>query len=224
MVPVKSMTRRARGAIDGDPHPDLARAAVEVGVHRIDVFGVAQRLDGAADAFLGVVLDVAHVGLDHGEAELADHAAELLRALLAGGELGLEVGEVDVRGAHRVLDAEEQGAGLGLAEAAAVDQLPVVDVGAFVVDGAAVGRHRARRQAADVGMVAAGGGEEEHARAGLVPDRANHGDVRQMRAAVVRGVEDEDVARRHPGVLLDDRLHARAHASRDAPACAGRWR
>ena len=42
-----------------------------------------------------------------------------------------------------------------LAEAAAVDELEIVDIDAFLLDGGRIGRHRARRDAADIGMVAA---------------------------------------------------------------------
>ena len=53
----------------------------------------------------------------------------------------------------------EQRAHLGLAEMALVDQQLIVDQHAFFVDRAAVGRHRSRRDPADVGMVPARGDE-----------------------------------------------------------------
>ena len=55
-----------------------------------------------ADRFLGVVLDMAHVGLDDIEAEVVDHLADLVDALLVGGDLRAEVGEVGVGIAGRV--------------------------------------------------------------------------------------------------------------------------
>ena len=81
--------RLALLAVDGDLHPD--RRAL-VGLDR--ELGIVQRVDDAADALGGVVLDVAHIGADHVEAEMRDHLPELLDALLVGGDLRLEVGDV----------------------------------------------------------------------------------------------------------------------------------
>ena len=58
--------------------------------------------DDAAHRLLGVVLHVPHVGLHDVEAELRDHRAQLLHALLVGGDLRLQVGEVLLRVARRV--------------------------------------------------------------------------------------------------------------------------
>ena len=52
-------------------------------------------------------------------------------------------------------------ASLLLAEAAAVDQLEIVDIDAFLLDRGGVRRHRAGRDAADVGMVSARGDPEQ---------------------------------------------------------------
>ena len=88
----------------------------------------------------------------------------------------------------------EQRAHLGLAEMALVDQQLIVDQHAFVVDRAAVGRHRSRRDPADVGMVAAR--RDEGRRLGLVAveDRHDHRDVGQMRAAAIGIVQHIGVA------------------------------
>ena len=90
--------RLALGAVDGDLHlDDLA------GVGRVFVLGsVRQALQHAAHALGGVVLDVAHIGLDDVEPEMRDHLAQLGDALLVGGDLRLEVGDVLVRVARRV--------------------------------------------------------------------------------------------------------------------------
>ena len=90
-----------------------------------------------------------------------DHAPQLLRALLVGGDLSLQVGDVLVGIAGRVLAAGQQRAQLGLAEAAALDELEVVDQHALFLDGRAVRRHGARGDAADVGVVAAAGDPED---------------------------------------------------------------
>ena len=67
---------------------------------------------------------------------MLDHAAQLLHALLVGGDLRLQVGDVLVGIARRILAAGQQRAQLRLAEAAAVDQLEIVDQHALLFDGA----------------------------------------------------------------------------------------
>ncbi len=82
-----------------------------------------------------------------------------------------------------------------LAEAAAVDQLEIVDIDAFLLDRGGVRRHRARRDAADVGMVPARGDpEQDIATSCVVEHRRADRDVRQMRAAIIGRVDRKDVA------------------------------
>ncbi len=74
----------------------------------------------------------------------------------------------------------------------------------------AVGRHRARRDAADVGMVGARGGEEEQA--AVVEDGHHHRNVGQVGATVIGVVEGVDVALAHlVAPELQDRAHRFAH-------------
>ncbi len=61
-----------------------------------------QDIEDTAYAFLGIVLDVLHVGLNHLEAELVDHLVEFLDALFVGRDLGLQIGDVLGRVAARV--------------------------------------------------------------------------------------------------------------------------
>ena len=84
-----------------------------------------------------------------------------------------------------------------LAEAAGIDQQDIVDQHAFLVDDAAVGRHRSRRDPADIGMVAAR--RDKPGGRGIAVDehRHDHGDVGQMGAAAIGRVEHIDVARLH---------------------------
>src|SRR5204862_1689929 len=77
-------------------------------------------------------------------------------ALLVGRHLRLEVGDVLRRIARRPAPALEQRLRLLLEEATALDQLDVVELDALLLDAGRERRHRARRRAADVGMVAAG--------------------------------------------------------------------
>ena len=83
--------------VEADLDPD--RAAF---VERVSEFAVRHHVDDAADLLLRIVLNVAHVGVDHIEAELLDHAVDLADAPVAGGDLRLEIGDVVVGLARRV--------------------------------------------------------------------------------------------------------------------------
>jgi hypothetical protein len=150
----------------------------------------------------------------HVEAEVLDHLVQLLHALLVGRDLGLEVGQVVVKVARRIGRRGEQLLGFLLHEPAAGDQLEVVDQHPFLVDVLAGRRHRARRDAADFGVVPARGDVEENAFAGLVEDRRDHGHVGQVGAAVVRRVQHEHVARHDRALALPGHgLDALAHGA-----------
>ncbi len=130
----------------------------------------------------------------------------------------LEVGEVLRRVARGIAAAREQRHGFRLAQAPRLDQQEIVDQHALFLDAGAVGRHRARRGAADIGLVAARGDIEPHRpRAVLGEDRHDHRHVGKMRAAVIGRVQHIDVARLHAapvGALrarADHRAHAFAH-------------
>ena len=165
-------------------------------VHLVGELAVVQPVDHAAHALGGVVLHVLHVGLHHRQRELRDHLAQLLHALLVGGDLRLQVVDVLQRIARRISGAGQRGVELLLAEVAAIDQLEVVDIDAFLLDRGRVRRHRARRDAADVGVVAARGDPEQDLALVVVEHRRADGDVGQVRAAVVGRVDGVDVAGR----------------------------
>ena len=217
-VEVVGLLRAGAGEVDGGPalrgidphsHPDL-RAVVQ----RQGELAVLQAGDDAAHRFFGVVLHMAHVGLHHVQTELRHHAAQLLHALLVGGDLGPEVGHVLLRVAAGVFAALQQRQHLGLAQHAAFDQLDVVDLHALFLDAGRERRHRPRRGAADVGMVAARA--DVKGGLGTLADihRRDHRDVGQVGAAVVRVVEHIHIAGLHAaGVFADDRLDALAHGA-----------
>ncbi len=211
-----------RGPLEVDD--GAARFAVHVHPHRDDrpVVGlvaagaVAQPGHDPAYGLLGVVLDVAHVGLDDVLAELPGHAAQFRDALLVGRDLGAQVGEVGVGVAGGVGGAGEQAPGLGLAERAVAHEEPVVEQDALLVDGAAEGGHGTGGDAADLRVVAARGHQEAQPGPlpvrGLVEHRADDGHVGQVRPAVVRVVDGVDVAgpqgaRVAPEHLLDGLPH-----------------
>ncbi len=181
-------------------------------VHRIGEFAVLHHVDDAADLLFRVVLYVPHVCMHDVEAELIDHLPDFLYAFLAGGDLGLQVGDVMVRIARRIGMVGEMVAEFVLQECALVDEFEIVEQDAFFLDDLAVGGHRARRDAADIGVMAAAGNEEQDILAVVAEDRGDDGDVGQVGAAVIGRIDHEDVARLHlAGVLADDRADALAH-------------
>ena len=74
-----------------DCHPDADDGAV---IHFVLERAVVDGADDAADLFFGIVLDVPHEGLDDAVSLLAAEAFEFVRTFHAGGDLGLEVGDV----------------------------------------------------------------------------------------------------------------------------------
>ena len=145
---------------------------------------------------------------------MRDGLAQLLHALLVRRDLRLHVVDVLQRVAGGIFRAGEEVIERALAEAAAIHQLEVVDIDAFLLDRDRVRRHRAGRNAADVGVVAARRDPEQDLAAGLVEHRRADGDVGQMRAAVVGRVDGVDVAGRDPAlVLANDGLDRAVHGA-----------
>ena len=181
-------------------------------IHVVAECAVVQPADDPAHRFLGVVLHVLHVGGDDVEAVLRDHFSEFERALAVGRDHRLQVGDVLVDVARRMFCGGEERAGLGFAQAAAAGEQEAGDQHAFVIDVAAVGGHRARRDAADVGVMAARTGVEQHFAAGVVEHRRDHRDVGQVGAAGIGVVEHPGVTRQQVAARGGDhRLHAFTH-------------
>ena len=80
---------------------------------------------------------------------------EFLHALFVGGDLRLQIAEVMVEVARRIFAAGEQRLCLVDQQGSLADQLDIVEQHALFVDMGGIGRHRARRDAANFGMVAA---------------------------------------------------------------------
>ena len=213
-VEIARLLRRRPGEIDGglalilvDSDPDLDDIAL-IGLD--GEMGIVQSVDDAAHAFRGVVLHVPHISVHHRQCEIADHLAQLAHAHFVGGDLGLDVVDVLQWIACRIAAAGQERIELLLAEAAAIDQLEIVDINAFLLDGRCIGRHRARRNAADIGMVTARGDPEQNLLA--VEYRRADGNVGQVGAAVVGRVDDIGVARPHATlVLANDGLDRAIH-------------
>src|SRR3546814_15753799 len=82
----------------------------------------------------------------------------------------------------------------------------------LVVDRARVRRHGTRRQAANVGVVAARTDKEQQLRAGPVEHRSDDRDVGQVRAAMLGVVDHVSVSRTHEyRVLAPASLDGFAH-------------
>ncbi len=168
----------ARGAVDRHAHLDPL-AAVELDAER----AVVEAIDGRAHAFGGIALHVAHVARDSAHAEALRQSVELECAPCVRGELRFEICDVLIRIAGGVPAAREQRADVGLEQLAGRNDPHAVHEHAFLVDAAAVGRYRARRAAADVGVVRAARHHVAQPLAARVEHRGDDGHVRQMRAA-----------------------------------------
>ena len=163
---------------------------------------------------LGVVLYEAHVGNDRVGANFPLQAAQRSLAQRIGGDLRGKIGQVLFRVARRMSIGCQPVANLVFQQqTVAHDQHPV-GAAAFLVDMAAVRRHRAGADAADIGVVRAAGGEIAQ-RAGIFgEDRRNHGDIGQMRAAGIGRVDQPGVARAQlRAEAVQDGAHRIAHAA-----------
>ncbi len=158
-IEIAGLLRTCAGKIDGrlasllvhrDAHVDLIAL---VGLHHKRA--VMQPIDDPAHAFGRIVLHVAHIGAHHRKREMPHHLVQFAHAHLVGGDLRLDVVDVLQRIARGIFGAGEQRIELLLAEAAAVDQLEIVDVDAFLFDRGGVRRHRTGRDPADVGVMPA---------------------------------------------------------------------
>ena len=149
-----------------------------------------------------------HIGACHGQREIAHHLAQFAHAHFVGGDLRFDVVDVLQRIARWIFAAGEHGVKLLLAEAAAIDQLEIIEQDAFLLDRGGIGRHRAWRNAADVGMMAARGDPEKN----LLPveGRRADGDVGQVCAAVIRRVDHVSVTGAHGALVLADNGFDRA--------------
>src|SRR5260370_724758 len=205
-IEVARLLRRGAGEIDGR----LARLPVDADlhldpgalVHLIGERAIVQPVDDPAHAFGRVVLHMPHIGLDHRQGELRNHLAQLVGTLLVGGDLRLEIVDVLPRLTCRIFGAGEQSVELALAKSAAIDQLELVDIDAFLLDGGRVGRHRAGRDAADIGVMAAARDPEQDSRAGVLENRRPPSNAGQGGTAVIRSFPPLTIPRPPPPPLL----------------------
>src|SRR5205823_1759826 len=94
------------------------------------------------------------------------------------------------------------------------DKLHVVEEDPFLIDMPTVGRHGVRRDASHIGVMSAGGNEEQDFAPTSIKYRRYHRDVRQMRPAIIWRVGHKTIARQHrAGAIPYDRFYALAHRS-----------
>ena len=113
-----------------------------------------------ADRGFGLALAVRHIGGDGLDAVRGAEVGERAGAALAGGDLRLQIGDVERGVARGERAVDEMRRDRGVAEMPVVDEQDIVEDDAFVFDAAAVRRHRSGRDAAKVGVMAARGDEE----------------------------------------------------------------
>ncbi len=181
-------------------------------IHLVAERPIAQPVDHPPHALLGMGHDVAHIGRDQWPAIFGDHRLERLAPPLIGGDLRLDVGDVEIGIARGVAGAGEEGAELRLAEAPLRDEEEVVDHHPLLFEALRTGRGRARGEAADIGVVAARGDEIADLLPPFVEDRRNHGDVGEVGAALIGIVERNHIARPQPAAAAGKHgAHALAH-------------
>ena len=219
-IEIVGQLRRGAGEVDSgfagvpvDRDGDMDFRAV---VHRCHEAAIAEPAEQRAHGILGLLLDMAHIGIDRRPPLFARNPAQFGRPLGAGGDLRLEVRDILVGIARRPRPGAQQRTHVRFEQLPPAHQQHIVEQDAFLIHRCAIRRHRARSDPADIGMMAARGDKPGRLRISFRrKDRHHHGDVRQMRAAFIRRIECVDVASQDaPPVTraaADDRAHAFTH-------------
>ena len=126
-------------------------------IHRIGEAAIAEDVDHPPDRFLGIVLDMRHVGENRLQPELPDHLVKFLHALFICRQLRPKIGDILFGIAGRVDGAVQHLDHLGLAVGAGIDKLEIVDQDAFLVDMRGIRRCRAGCLAANIRVMPAAG-------------------------------------------------------------------
>ena len=154
------------------------------------VNAIRQLADRGAHHALAVILQLAHVAVDAGQAVLAGDFEQPVGAAPVGHHLRQQVALAFVRRAHVGQNKAQQ----ALIQLPAARQQHRRNANAFLINFARE-RHRPRAHAADVGVVRAIGDVESRAAFAVQKHSGDGGDIGQMRAALKRIVEDRDIAR-----------------------------
>ena len=86
-----------------------------------------QRIDHPPDSFLGIILDVLHIGGDNIEPEMLNHVVHFLHAFFIGRNLRFQIAEIVMEIPGRIFVAREDVFDFGLKYRAFGNQLDVVE-------------------------------------------------------------------------------------------------
>ena len=185
-----------------------------VAIHRAFKPPVLEPVDHAPHRLLGVIANMRHVGANRRCAVMRHQRLQFPCSLGVGGQLRLEVGQVSVRIAGRPGPLRQRGPEARFLESTLRHQQEVVEQHALFVDVPAVGRHGARRDPADVGVMGPGGHEKVRCPGVLQEHRRNHRQVGQMCASVIRRIDQVGFAGTRSGFAgIEGRLDAGVHRS-----------
>ena len=197
-VEIAALLRRGAAEIDARPprlpihlHPHHDRHAA---IHLHPRRAVAEAPDHAAHRLRRLGLHLLHRAADPLHGFAADQRLQTLHPQLIRRHLSLQIRE-QLIGIARRPGPSRQALTPGLLQKhATLQQGHVVEQQPLLFDRAAVGRHRPRRDAAHIGVMAAGS-HEGHQAIGS-EHGGDHGEIRQMRATVEGVVGHHRIARR----------------------------
>ena len=192
--------------VDSNFHPDHLP-----GVGRVRAGAIVQRAQQTRHFFCRIILHMGHIGADYGQAEIGDDLAQFRRPARVGCDLSFQIGDVLLHIADRIGVVQQNRFQSGVAELAILDQQQIVDQHPFFIHRGRQRSHRPGGRAAHIGMVPARGDPEQQLRPRLIEHRGHHGNVWQMRAAVIGRVQGECVARTDFWILRDHGFHRPVH-------------
>jgi len=119
-----------------------------------------ERLQRGAHLRFGGLLNVSHVGQRYTERVSLDHALQVLYALIVGGDLRGNVGQIIGDAARWMAARSQQTCQRISVRRARIDELEIANQHALFTEILRKRRHRAGGNTADLGMVGSAGGEE----------------------------------------------------------------
>ena len=222
-VEIVGLLRRGVGEVDASGASGMVQADGDPNhravVHLVGERAIAQPIQRPPHLFGGIVLDMAHVGVDRVRTKVRHHPPQFPSALFVGGDLRLQVGQVLLGVARRPRSGAESRQQILFAKLTRAHQWHVVQQHPFLVDADAVRRHRAGSDATNVGVMTARGDVEQEFSTGVVEDGGDDGHIRQVGAAAIGRVGRVHVAGLEVAVVgIDDgpnRFAHRAEMDRD---------
>ena len=209
-------------AFDLQPHADgraVVQSVFEAGAAIGELSDLARHLGGSRP------LQLRHGDAHAGQALLARELRQQRLAAPIRRHHGLEIGEIVFRATGGMARPGQQRAHARIVDATVAHQPHRFQQHALLLEAARVGRQRAGRDAADIGVVPAAGDEEVRTALGRGPccplprlplgkeHRSHHGDVRQVRAPGERVIGHDRVPRLQIRKALEHRTHRFAHGA-----------